>query len=132
MFCEYSILNQQLFRLQIYNAKFMVLFMHFYSEMEIFYRIIWDASLSRELKHPFLLIQWFSIRSSFTYQETFGSIRRHFWLSKVGRKYYWHLVDGGRGGCRTSCNVQNSLHSRELSRPQMSILLKLTDPSLSY
>lgn len=36
-----------------------------------------------------------------------GSVKRYFWLSKLGR-CCWHLVGGGQGGCSTPCHVQDT------------------------
>lgn len=50
-----------------------------------------------------------------------GSVKRYFWLSKLGR-CCCHLMGGGQGGCSAPCHVQDT-PSRLAMVPQGETLL---------
>lgn len=65
----------------------------------------------------FSLKQLFSIRDNFTFEETFDSTWRHFWLLQF-RACYGHLGAEGRDAAKRPVMYRTVLHSSKLSDPK--------------
>ena len=52
--------------------------------------------------------KWFSTRSNFGSQGTFGNVQGYFWLSQMEERWYWHQRCRGQTCCQTFYNEQDS------------------------